>query len=74
MSPGDHYDENLKQILSGVFSIINGVSGLRNVFSDSHGSSPSTSVYRIDERHAILTVNLAKTIAEYLFLSYEKSK
>lgn len=74
MSPGDYNDDNLKQILSGVFSIINGVSGLRNSFSDSHGSAPSTQSYRIDERHAILTVNLAKTITEYLFLSYEKSE
>lgn len=74
MSPGDYNDENLKQILSGVFSIINGVSGLRNTFSDAHGSAPSKSTYKIDERHAILTVNLAKSITEYLFLSYEKSE
>jgi hypothetical protein len=74
MSPGDYEDDNLKQILSGVFSIINGVSGLRNVFSDAHGIAPSKKVYKIDERHAILTVNLAKTITEYLFLSYEKSE
>lgn len=75
MSPGDYEDENLRQILSGVFSIINGVSGLRNTYGDSHATSPSNkSMYRIDERHAILTVNLAKTIAEYLFLSYEKSE
>lgn len=73
MSPGDYDDDNLKQILSGVFSIINGVSGLRNTYGDSHGSSPSKKDYKIDERHAILTVNLAKTISEYLFLSYEKS-
>lgn len=72
MSPGDYDDDNLKQILSGVFSIINGVTGLRNTFSDSHGSAPSKMVYKIDERHAILTVNLAKTITEYLFLSYER--
>lgn len=74
MSPGDYEDDNLKQILSGVFSIVNGVSGLRNSFSDSHGSAPSKTIYKIDERHAILTVNLAKTITEYLFLSYEKSE
>lgn len=74
MSPGDYEDDNLRQILSGVFSIINGVSGLRNAFSDSHGSAPSKTIYKIDERHAILTVNLAKTITEYLFLSYEKSE
>jgi hypothetical protein len=74
MSPGDYEDDNLRQILSGVFSIINGVSGLRNTFSDSHGLAPSKTTYKIDERHAILTVNLAKSITEYLFLSYEKSK
>lgn len=73
MSPGDYEDDNLRQILSGVFSIINGVSGLRNTYSDSHGFSPSKTSYKIDDRHAILTVNLAKTITEYLFLSYEKS-
>ena len=73
MSPGDYDDECLKQILSGVFSIINGVAGLRNSYSDSHGSAPSMAKYKIDERHAILTVNLAQTISEYLFLSYEKS-
>lgn len=73
MTPADYPDGNLKQILSGVFSIINGVSGLRNDFSDAHGSSP-LKTYKVDERHAILTVNLSKTIAEYLYLSYEKSE
>ncbi len=73
MTPADYPDGNLKQILSGVFSIINGVSGLRNDFSDAHGSSPSKT-YKIDERHAILTVNLSKTIAEYLYLSYKQSE
>lgn len=73
MSPGDYDDANLRQILSGVFSIINGVSGLRNDYSDAHGLAPSKTSYKIDERHAILTINLAKTISEYLFLSYEKT-
>jgi hypothetical protein len=73
MTPFDYSDDYLKQILSGVFSIINGVSGLRNNYSDAHGSSPKKT-YKIDARHAILTVNLSKTIAEYLFLSYEKSE
>ncbi|MBO6186570.1 MAG: abortive infection family protein [Chryseobacterium sp.] len=73
MGPADHSDEYLKQILSGIFSIINGVSGLRNNFSDAHGNSPRKA-YKIDDRHAILTVNLSKTIAEYLYLSYKKSE
>ena len=74
MSPRDYENDYLKQILSGIFSIINGVSGLRNSYSDSHGSGPLKLGYKIDERHAILSVNLAKTISEYLFLSFEKSE
>ncbi|HTO15357.1 MAG TPA: abortive infection family protein [Edaphocola sp.] len=73
MTPSDYANDFIKQILSGVFSIINGISGLRNDFSDAHGSSPSKT-YKIDARHAILTVNLSKSIAEYLFLSFEKSE
>ncbi|MDR1584066.1 MAG: abortive infection family protein [Prevotellaceae bacterium] len=72
MNPADYTDDCLKQILSGIISIINGISTLRNDFSDAHGRSPQKS-YKIDERHARLSVNLAKSIAEYLFLSYEKS-
>jgi len=71
MNPADYADDCLKQILSGVFSIINGISTLRNDFSDAHGRSPQKS-YKIDERHAKLAVNLSKSIAEYLFLTYEK--
>lgn len=73
MTPANYPDGNLKQILSGVFSIINGISSLRNDFSDAHGSSPNKT-YRIDARHAVLTVNLSKTIAEYLYLSYEQNQ
>jgi hypothetical protein len=71
MAPTNYADDCLKQILSGVFSIINGISTLRNNFSDAHGRSPKKS-YKIDERHARLAVNLSKSIAEYLFLTYEK--
>lgn len=74
MSPANHENEFIKQILSGVFSIINGVSGLRNSYSDSHGNGPSKSSYKIDERHAVFTVNLAKIVSEYLFVSFEKSE
>lgn len=74
MSPANYENEFIKQILSGVFSIINGVSGLRNSYSDSHGNGPSKSSYKIDERHAVFTVNLAKIVSEYLFVSFEQSE
>jgi len=68
--PGTSRNDNIKQITSGIFSIINGISGLRNSFSDSHGTSPSEESSRVDMKHATLTVNLAKTITEYLYLCF----
>ncbi len=72
MNPGDYEDENLKQILSGIFSLVNGVAGLRNTFGDAHGKTPKKR-YKIDKRHAILTVNISKTVSEYLYLTWGKS-
>lgn len=72
LNPSSQTDENLKQILTGLISLINGISGLRNNHSDAHGGSPSQKKYKIDERHAILAVNSAKTISEYLYKTYEK--
>lgn len=72
LNPSNHSDENLKQILSGLISQINGISGLRNNFSDAHGGSPSQKKYKIDDRHTILAVNSAKTISEFLYNTYEK--
>lgn len=72
MSPSEYSDDNIKQILSGSFTIINGIAGLRNEHSDSHGSSPLDLNYKIDESHAILAVNIAKSISEFLFMSFEK--
>ena len=74
LNPSSYSDENLKQILSGLISLISGISGLRNNFSDAHGGSPSQKKYKIDERHAILAVNSSKTICEYLYKTYEKQK
>ncbi len=74
LNPSIYADENLKQILSGIISQINGISGLRNNYSDAHGSSPSQKKYKIDNRHAVLAVNSSKTISEYLYNTFEKQK
>lgn len=74
LNPSNHSDENLKQILSGLISQISGISGLRNNSSDAHGGSPSQKKYKIDDRHAVLAVNSAKTISEFLYNTYEKQK
>lgn len=52
----------LKQVLSGLASIVSGLSGLSNKMGDRHVRR-----YRPDKRHAELVVNAAKTLAGFLF-------
>ncbi len=54
--------DTLKQILSGLNSIVSGLAGLRNKMSDAHVAS-----YKPSKHHAKLAVNSAKTLADFLF-------
>lgn len=54
--------DTLKQILSGLNSVVAGLAGLRNKMSDAHAAS-----YRPSKHHAKLAVNAAKTLADFLF-------
>lgn len=68
MDPSLFEDDCFKQILSGIISIINGLSNLRNVISDAHGRS-KTNYYKPTKQQAILAVNVAKVISEYIYES-----
>jgi abortive infection Abi-like protein len=52
----------LKQVLSGLTSVVNGLAAIRNKMSDSHAA-----VYRPSRHHAKLAVNAAKTLCDFLF-------
>jgi len=56
----------LRQILSGLTSVVFGLSTLRNTMSDSHVIS-----YKPLEHHARLAVNTAKTLCHFLFETKE---
>lgn len=70
MGPVLYQEDCFKQILSGIISIINGLSNLRNVMSDAHGRS-KMKYYKPTERHAVLAVNIAKVISEFLYASWK---
>ncbi len=70
MDPAHYPEDCFKQILSGIISIIDGLSNLRNVMSDAHGKS-KTKHYKPAARHAILAVNITKTISEFLYASWK---
>ncbi|WP_230869438.1 abortive infection family protein [Iocasia frigidifontis] len=63
-------NDSLKQISSGFFSIINGISSLRNELSDAHGKLKK-GYYKPEYRHAMLAVNSSKTTSEFLYSSWE---
>lgn len=54
--------EPLRQILSGLTSVINGLASVRNKMGDAHATS-----YRPSRHHAKLAVNAATTVADFLF-------
>ncbi len=64
-------DSTLKQVLSGLVSITSGLAGLRNKMSDAHVRS-----YKPMKHHAVLVVNVSKTLANFLFetMAYQKRK
>ncbi len=55
-------DSPLKQVLSGLNSIISGIAAIRNRMSDAHVRS-----YKPSKHHAVLVVNSAKTMANFLY-------
>lgn len=57
----------LKQVLSGLASIVAGLSGLRNKMGDAHVRS-----YQPAKRHAVLVVNAAKTLAAFIVETKER--
>lgn len=59
----------LKQVLSGLTSIISGMAGLSNRMGDRHVRS-----YKPNKHHAALVVNTAKTLTNFLFETHQYQK
>lgn len=52
----------IKQVLTGLVSIVGGIAGMSNKMGDRHART-----YKPGKRHAVLLVNSAKTLANFLF-------
>jgi hypothetical protein len=62
LDPGAEAAESLRQILSGLTSVVNGLAGLRNKMSDAHATT-----YKPARHHAKLAVNAATTLVDFMF-------
>jgi hypothetical protein len=72
LSPGQLADDDLKQILSGLFSIAGGVAALRTHEGSAHGHANKS--YKIEARHARLAVHAAHTMAVFVLETWEARK
>lgn len=71
MNLSSHHDmdQTLKQLLSGLESIISGLAGLSNKMGDRHARK-----YKPVRHHAELAINAAFLFSEFLLSSYEHQK
>lgn len=56
----------LKQVISGLINIVNGLAEIRNENGDAHHRR-----YDVNRHHALLVINSAKTVVTFLFNTYE---
>jgi hypothetical protein len=69
----DVHDDNLKKVLSGVSSIVDGIAGLRTRRGSAHGHDARKG-YRIESRHARLASQAAFTLAMFFLETVETRK
>ncbi len=69
LSPSQHTEQIVKQILGGCSSIVEGLGSLRNKVGDAHGQGKVN--FKPSPRHAELAVNLAGTMAVFLFSKWD---
>ena len=66
LDPSEQPSDILKQVLTGLNSIVSGLSGMSNKMGDRHSRT-----YRPSRHHAKLAINAAFTFCEFLLDSYE---
>jgi len=72
LQPGQMADDDLKRILSGIYSVVDGVGALRTHEGSAHGRSDQhRRAYRILPRHARLAVHSAHTIALFVLETWD---
>lgn len=65
-------DEDLKRILSGLYSLTDGIGSLRTHASSAHGAGRK--IYNLKPRHARLAINAAHTLTMFILESWDERK
>jgi hypothetical protein len=70
LDPGSVEDQDLQRIISGLFSVVDGIGALRTHAGSAH--SEGRKGYKLEPRHARLAVNAAHTVATFIMESWDK--
>ena len=70
IDPSKVEDQDLQQILTGLFSVVHGIGSLRTHASSAHGAGKAP--YRLEPRHARLAIHAAHTLALFVLESWRK--
>jgi hypothetical protein len=68
LDPSRVEDEDIRKILSGMTSLVDGIGGLRTHAGSAHGRGRRA--YAVHERHAMLVVNAASTLATFVLQTW----
>lgn len=71
-NPGALEDEDLKKILSGVLSVVDGIGAFRTHASSAHGQGRK--IYNLKSRHARLAIHSAHTMALFVLETWDERK
>lgn len=72
LAPSNDTEEQFRQLLSGLFSVVNALSAIRNKVSDSHAIE--NELNRPDVRHSTLCVTIAGAVSEFLLTTFYDQK
>lgn len=70
--PSSVEDRDLKEILSGLLAVVGGIAALRTHASSAHGAARKS--YRLEPRHARLSVHSAHTVVAFILESWDKKR
>jgi len=69
LDPGSVEDQDLQRIISGLFSVVDGIGALRTHASSAH--SEGRKGYKLEPRHARLAVNAAHTVGTFILETWD---
>src|SRR3546814_918747 len=74
LDPSALPDDGLREIVSGMISVVNGLCALRTHNSSAHALMPGKKGYNIKPRHARLAVNASHTLAAFLMETWRETR